>query len=430
MLVAGVGPTTGTLQQITRTVPIVFAQGLDPVGNGFVRSLARPGGNASRIYAVRIRLERESGLSYSGRSRRKSRAWVSFVIWAGPAGVGQWAVIQAFASPMGVELSPIDMRVTGDTGRDVADFAVRSEWRPDRGSGRGRDDTTRSGRRTRSAAWDGLRALGYIEGQNIVIEQRYAAGALQRLGPLAEELVRLNMDVIVVDGSATAKAVKAATSTIPVVFSLATDPVAEQLVSSMARPGANLTGLTMSVGYQLAGKRVELLKDIKPSLSRLAMLAQPDNTTARAYLQDTETVSRALGISTRTFEARTADDLPRAFAAMVEWQADGVVTLADALLFSQRERIVTLAINHKLPGVHPEVEFPLAGGLLSYGPSLADLFRRSASYVDKIVKGTPPAQLPIEQPSKLELVVNLKTAQSLGLTISRDFLLRADEVIE
>jgi len=212
--------------------------------------------------------------------------------------------------------------------------------------------------------------------------------------------------------------------------SIFTDPVAEQLASSMARPGANLTGLTMSVGYQLDGKRVELLKDIKPSLSRLALLAQPDNTTARAYVHDTETAGRALGIGTRTFEARTSDDLPRAFAAMVEWQADGVITLADALLFSQRDRIVTLATNNRLPGVHPEVEFPLAGGLLSYGPSLADLFRRSASYVDKIVKGALPAQLPIEQPSKLELVLNLKTAQALGLTISRDFLLRVDEVIE
>ena len=277
---------------------------------------------------------------------------------------------------------------------------------------------------------EGLRALGYIEGQNIVIEQRYAAGALQRLALLADELVRLNMDVIVVDGSATAKAVKAATSTIPVVFSLATDPVTEQLASSMARPGANLTGLTMSVGYQLAGKRVELLKDIKPNLSRLAMLAQPDNTTAHAYLHDTYTVSRALGISTKTFDARTAVDLPRAFNAMVEWQADGLITLADALLFSERERIVKLAISNRLPGVHPEVEFPPAGGLLSCGPSLADLFRRSASYVDKIIKGTPPGQLPIEQPSKLELVINLKTAQALGLSISRDFLLRADEVIE
>ena len=156
------------------------------------------------------------------------------------------------------------------------------------------------------------------------------------------------MDVIVVDGSATAKAAKTATSTIPVIFSLATDPVAEGLVSSMARPGNNLTGLDMSVGYQLAGKRVELLKDVKPNLARLAMLAQPDNTTARAYLQDTEIVSRALGIDTRTFEVRTADDLPRAFAAMVEWRADGVITLADALLFSQRERVVALALNNKL----------------------------------------------------------------------------------
>jgi len=275
-----------------------------------------------------------------------------------------------------------------------------------------------------------LRTLGYIEGQNIVIEQRYAAGTLSRLAPLAEELVRLNMDVIVVDGSATAKAVKAATSTIPVVFSLATDPVAEQLAASMARPGANLTGLTMSVGYQLAGKRVELLKDLKPNLSRLALLAQPENPTARAYLQDTDTVSRALGVATRTFDARSADDLPRAFNAMIEWQADGIITLADALLFSERDRIVHLANSNKLASVYPEVEFPLAGGLVSYGPSLADLFRRAASYVDKIIKGAAPAVLPIEQPSKLDLVVNLKTAHALGLNISRDFLLRADEVIE
>jgi len=277
---------------------------------------------------------------------------------------------------------------------------------------------------------DGLRALGYVEGQNIIIEQRYAAGALQRLTALADELVRLNMDVIVVDGSATATAVKAVTSSIPVVFSLATDPVAEQLASSMVRPGGNLTGLTMSVGYQLAGKRVELLRDVKPNLARLAMLAQPDNPTARSYLQDTDTVSRALGISTRTFEAHTEDDLPRAFNAMVEWQADGLTTLADAFLFSHRERIVRLADSNRLPAVYPEAEFPLVGGLLSYGPSLVDLFRRSASYVDKIVRGTPPALLPIEQPSKFELVINLKTAHALGLSISSDFLLRADEVIE
>ena len=207
---------------------------------------------------------------------------------------------------------------------------------------------------------------------------------VDRLGPLAAELARLNVDVIVVDGSATAKAAKAATATIPVVFSLATDPEAEGLVASMARPGANLTGLTMSVGYQLAGKRVELLKDIKPDLSRLAVLGNPGNLTTQPNVQDIERVAGALGVTVRTFEARSIDDLPRAFAAMVAWRADGVNTLNDALLFSQRERVVRLALDNKLAGVHPEAEFPEAGGLLSYGPSLSDLFRRAASYVDRI----------------------------------------------
>ena len=212
---------------------------------------------------------------------------------------------------------------------------------------------------------DGLRALGYVEGQNVVIEQRYASGALNRLDALAADLVRSNMDVIVVDGSATAKAAKAATSDIPVVFALATDPVAEGLAATMARPGANLTGLTMSVGYQLAGKRVELLRDIKPNLSRLAVLVQPDNPTARPYLLDAEKAASALGLDVHAFEARSVDDLPRAFAAMVEWRANGVITLPDALLFSQRGRVVVLALDHRLAGVHPEAEFPEAGGLLS-----------------------------------------------------------------
>jgi putative ABC transport system substrate-binding protein len=277
---------------------------------------------------------------------------------------------------------------------------------------------------------DGLRTLGHVEGQNVVIEQRYASGALDRLGALAADLVRSNMDVIVVDGSATAKAAKAATSDIPVVFALATDPVAEGLAASMARPGANLTGLTMSVGYQLAGKRVELLRDIKPDLSRLAVLVQPDNPTAQPYLLDAEKAASALGLDVHAFEVRSVDDLPRAFVAMVEWRANGVITLPDALLFSQRGRVVLLALDNRLAGVHPEAEFPEAGGLLSYGPSLSDLFRRAASYVDQILKGRKPAELPIEQPSKFELVVNLKAARTLGLTISREFLLRADEVIE
>ena len=276
----------------------------------------------------------------------------------------------------------------------------------------------------------GLRALGYVEGQNIAIEQRYAAGAYDRLGEFAAELVRLQMDVIVVDGPPAAKAAKAATADIPIVFTLAVDPVAEGLVASMARPGANLTGLTLSVGYQLAGKRVELLKDIKPDLARLAVLKNPSQPASSPYLSEAEKAARAAGLTVRAFDARSPGDLPAAFAAMVEWRADGVITLNDGMLYSQRERVVMLAREHRLASVHPETGFAEAGGLVSYGPSLPDLFLRAATYVGKILKGAKPTDLPIEEPTKFELVVNLKAARALGLTVGREFLLRADEVIE
>jgi putative ABC transport system substrate-binding protein len=198
----------------------------------------------------------------------------------------------------------------------------------------------------------------------------------------------------------------------------------------MARPGGNLTGLTISVGYELAGKRVELLKDIKPDLARLAILKNPTHPATKAYLSEAEKVGRTLGLTMRTFDARSPGDLPAAFAAMVEWRADGVTTINDAMLYTQRERVVTLAQESRLAGVHPETDFVRAGGLVSYGPSIPDLFLRAASYVGKILKGAKPADLPVEQPTKFELVVNLKTARTLGLTVSRDFLLRADEVIE
>ena len=276
----------------------------------------------------------------------------------------------------------------------------------------------------------GLRAVGYLEGQNIVIEQRYAAGAYDRLPALAMELVHLNVDVIVVDGTAAAKACKAATSTTPIVFTLAVDPVADSLVASIAHPGGNLTGLTMTTGYELAGKRVELLKDMVGGLSRVAVLSNPSNPPHVHYLRETERVATALGLDVRAFEVRGPNDLPGAFAAMADWRADGLVTLTDGMLFSQRARVTELALNSKRPGVYPEAEFVAAGGLASYGPNLPDLFRQAATYVDKILKGTKPADLPIEQPSKFELVINLKTAKVLGLTISREFQLRADEVIE
>jgi putative ABC transport system substrate-binding protein len=276
----------------------------------------------------------------------------------------------------------------------------------------------------------GLRAAGYIEGQNVVIEQRYAAGAYDHLRQLAMELVHSKVDVIVVDGTAAAKACKETTTTIPVVFTLAVDPVADGLAASVAHPGGDLTGLTMATGYELAGKRLELLKDMVAGLSRVAVLSNPGNPPHIHYLRETERVATALGLGVQAFEVRSSSDLPGAFAAMANWHGNGLVTLTDGMLFSQRAQVIELALKSKLPAVYPEAEFPAAGGLASYGPSLPDLFRRAASYVDKILKGAKPADLPIEQPTKFELVVNLKTAQALGLAITREFQLRADEVIE
>ena len=183
----------------------------------------------------------------------------------------------------------------------------------------------------------------------------------------------------------------------------------------MARPGANLTGLTLSVGFQLVGKRVELLKDIKPDLARLAVLKNPNQPVSGPYLVEAEKAARTLGLTVRAFDARSPGDLTAAFAAMVEWRADGVITLNDGMLYSERERVVMLARENRLASMHPETGFVEAGGLVSYGPSLPDLFLRAATYVDKILKGAKPADLPIEQPTKFELVVNLKTARVLGL---------------
>src|SRR5262245_54410377 len=195
----------------------------------------------------------------------------------------------------------------------------------------------------------GLRAAGYVEGQNIVIEQRYAAGAYDRLNALAMELVRENVDVIVVDGTTAAKACKGATATIPIVFALAVDPVADGLAASLARPDGNLTGLTMAAGYELAGKRVELLKDMVRSLSRVAVLGNPGNPPHVAYLRETERATSALGLAMQAFEVRGPNELPGAFAAMADWHADGLVTFTDGMLFSNRDRVAALALASKLP---------------------------------------------------------------------------------
>jgi putative tryptophan/tyrosine transport system substrate-binding protein len=277
---------------------------------------------------------------------------------------------------------------------------------------------------------EGLRSAGYIEGQDMLIEPRYADGSYERLPGLAEELIRAKVDIIVVDGPAAAKACKEATAAIPIVFTLAVDPVTDGLVASFAHPGGNLTGLTMASGYGLAGKQVELLKDLAGSLSRVAVFSNPGNPPNLPYLHETEQAAVALGLETKVFEVAIPSDLRGVFTAAEDWRANGIITLADGLLFSRREEVVTWALKRKLPGVYPEAEFVEAGGLASYGPSLPDLFRRSANYVDKILKGAKPGDLPIEQPTKFDLVINSKTAAVLELVIPRDLAVSADEMIE
>jgi putative tryptophan/tyrosine transport system substrate-binding protein len=225
----------------------------------------------------------------------------------------------------------------------------------------------------------GLRSAGYVEGRNIVIEQRYAAGAYERLHALAMELVRSIMDVIVVDGTAAAKACKDATATIPVVFTLAIDPVADGLAASLAHPGGNLTGLTQATGHELAGKRLELLRDMVGALSRVAVLSNPSNPLHIPYLRETERVAAALRLDVRAFAVRSPSELAGAFAAMTEWRADGFVTLTDGMLFTERARVTKLAGKSMRPGIYPEAEFVAAGGLASYGANLPDLFRQAAS---------------------------------------------------
>lgn len=276
----------------------------------------------------------------------------------------------------------------------------------------------------------GLRELGYVEGRNVVIEERYASGVYDRLPLLVAELIALKPDVIVIDGTATAKVVQTATNSVPIVFTLAVDPVADGLAASMSRPGGIFTGLTLSVGYELAGKRVDLLKEVVPGVTRVAVLANPVNPTNAAYLATARNSSTILGLQIEPFEVHAASDLSNAFSSMMMWRADGLITLNDAMFFSQRDRISQLAASSGLPAIYPESEFVRAGGLMAYGPSVSDLFQRAATYVHKILNGARPADLPFEQPTKFELIFNLKTAKALGLTIPESFMTRADEVIE
>jgi len=271
-----------------------------------------------------------------------------------------------------------------------------------------------------------LRDLGYVEGRNLVIEDRTADGRLNRLTGLAAELVHLHVDVIVASGVAGARAAKEATETIPIVM-LATDPVGARLVGSLARPGGNITGVA-TLESELGSKRLERFKEAFPTLTRVAVLYDP--TTSATVVKEMEDGARQLKVQLQILEVRASEDLDRAFTKATEWRAAALSILASPFFQSQRVRIAKLAIEHRLPSMVPHRTYVEAGGLLSYGPDFRDLNRRISVFVDKILKGAKPADLPIEQPTKFELVINLKTAKALGLTIPQTLLLRADQVIE
>jgi ABC-type uncharacterized transport system substrate-binding protein len=275
----------------------------------------------------------------------------------------------------------------------------------------------------------GLRDLGYLEGQNIAFEYRYAGGVADRLAGVAAELVRRPVDIVATYGTPQSRAAQQATTTIPIVMIGIGDPVAAGLVASIARPGGNITGNTI-LGPDLAGKRLQLLKEIVPSLSRVAFLWNPDNASHPAQLAELRVAVETLGIKLLPVAVRNPDEFDSAFAEMIREHADAFLMTADPFHQLSIVRIIDFLTNNRLPGMFVTREIVVAGGLLSYGASVPDLFRRGALYVTKILQGTKPADLPVEQPTKFELVVNMKTAKAIGLNIPESFLVRADEVIE
>ena len=275
----------------------------------------------------------------------------------------------------------------------------------------------------------GLRGLGYVVGKNILIEYRYSEGKVERLPELAEELVRLKVDVFVTIGTPPSQAAKAATTTIPIVMALISDPVGAGLVASLARPGGNVTGLS-TVSQDLSGKRLELLKETIPKVSRVAVLYDPNDPAKVAEFKETEVAARPLRVQLQSLQVRSIDEFEAAFKGATRAKAGSVLVLPTALSNTHRKRIAELAAKNHLPTMWATSQLMDGGGLMSYGPDYGDLYRRAATYVDKILKGAKPADLPVEQPMKFEFVINLKTAKQIGLTIPPNVLARADKVIK
>jgi putative ABC transport system substrate-binding protein len=274
----------------------------------------------------------------------------------------------------------------------------------------------------------GLRDLGYVEGKNIIIDYRYADGKSDRLPALAAELLRLKADILVTTGSFSTRAAKQTTAAIPIVMANDDDPVGSGFAASLARPGGNITGLS-TLSPEVAGKRLELLKEIVPKLTRVAFVGDVTRPGAAQALREMNVVADAFGIQMQYVEARTTNDIETAIRAAIKERADALLLLGSPVLNSRRKEIAELAVKAQLPAIYPNWDFVDDGGLMSYGVSYVDLSRRAATYVDKILKGAKPADLPIEQPTKFELVINLKAAKQIGLTIPPNVLARADRVI-
>jgi putative ABC transport system substrate-binding protein len=280
-----------------------------------------------------------------------------------------------------------------------------------------------------SAFPQGMRELGYVEGKNFVIEWRFADGKFERLPGLAAELVQMKVDVIVAAGTVATEVAQRATTTIPIVIAASVDPVGSGFVKSLARPGGNITGLSLATS-DFSPKHLELLMTVVPKLSRVAVLVSPDNSAHPGVLKSIQATAQKLGVQVLPVSAPTPDDIERGFAMMKRERAEAVIVAADAFFVLQRRQIVELALKHRLASMATNREYAAAGGLMSYGQNVADFYRRAATFVDKILKGAKPGELPIEQPAIFELVINRKTAKTLGIAIPQELLLRADRVIE
>jgi len=324
---------------------------------------------------------------------------------------------RAFVSAVGVSLVAVPLRLAAQQPQRVPHVGYLFSFTPP------------EGRHLWEACRQVLRELGYVEGQNIVLEPRWADGRHERLPGLAADLVRLKVDVIVSAATPASRAAKAAARSIPIVIVGVGDPVKMGLIATLARPGGNVTGLSL-LTTELSGKRLELLGQIVRSMHRVAILMNPDNPVHAVFLEETRAGAQKLGVQIQALEARNPGDLERVFDAAAAERAAGLIVFDDPVLWSHRKEIVALGAKRRLPAMYGYREFVDDGGMMSYGPDRVDQYRRTAIYVDKILKGAKPADLPVEQPTKFDLVINTKTAKALGLTIPPSLLLQADQLVE